>query len=180
MATWLPLPGAIPQFAARYVDPAMGFAVGWNQWYSNALTQCSEISAAATLIAFWAPDISPAPWITIIIVFIVCLNIFAVKIYGEAEFLFASIKIITIFGLLIFAFIVDLGGNPLHDRIGFRYWVRPGAMVSTEFGFLLLGMSSALNDGNRRPPWQLVMQGDSFRSFQLWSTLRSLTEVSKQ
>ena len=30
MATWLPLPGAIPQFAARYVDPALGFAVGWN------------------------------------------------------------------------------------------------------------------------------------------------------
>lgn len=30
MATWLPLPGAIPQFAARYVDPSLGFAVGWN------------------------------------------------------------------------------------------------------------------------------------------------------
>lgn len=30
MATWLPLPGAIPQYAARYVDPALGFAVGWN------------------------------------------------------------------------------------------------------------------------------------------------------
>lgn len=30
MATWLPLPGAIPQFCARYVDDAMGFSVGWN------------------------------------------------------------------------------------------------------------------------------------------------------
>lgn len=30
MTTWLPLPGAIPQFAARFVDPALGFAVGWN------------------------------------------------------------------------------------------------------------------------------------------------------
>ena len=30
MATWLPLPGAIPQFCARYVDGALGFAVGWN------------------------------------------------------------------------------------------------------------------------------------------------------
>lgn len=32
MVTWLPLPGAIPQYCARYVDPAMGFAVGWNNW----------------------------------------------------------------------------------------------------------------------------------------------------
>lgn len=30
MATWLPLPGAIPHFCGRYVDEAMGFAVGWN------------------------------------------------------------------------------------------------------------------------------------------------------
>jgi amino acid transporter len=30
MATWLPLPGAIPQFCARYIDDALGFAVGWN------------------------------------------------------------------------------------------------------------------------------------------------------
>ena len=30
MATWLPLPGAIPQFCSRYVDGALGFAVGWN------------------------------------------------------------------------------------------------------------------------------------------------------
>jgi yeast amino acid transporter len=32
MATWLPLPGAIPQFCARFVDESMGFAVGWNNW----------------------------------------------------------------------------------------------------------------------------------------------------
>src|SRR5213079_258097 len=54
--------------------------------------------------------------------------IFAVAIYGEAEFIFASIKIITIVGLLILALIIDLGGGPDHDRRGFRYWKNPGAM----------------------------------------------------
>ena len=44
MATWLPLPGAIPQYAARYVDPALGFAVGWNNWYQCAITLCAEVS----------------------------------------------------------------------------------------------------------------------------------------
>jgi len=57
---------------------------------------------------------------------VICLNIFAVRIYGEAEFGFASIKIITIVGLLIMAFIIDLGGGPKHDRLGFRYWKHPG------------------------------------------------------
>lgn len=36
MATWLPLPGSIPQFCARYVDDALGFAVGWNVSYSSS------------------------------------------------------------------------------------------------------------------------------------------------
>ena len=130
MATWLPLPGAIPQFCARYVDDAMGFAVGWNNWYSAAITLCAEISAASTVIQFWhgAQGINVAAWISIIIVVVLCLNIFAVSIYGEAEFIFASIKIITIVGLLLMALVVDLGGGPTHDRLGFRYWNHPGAM----------------------------------------------------
>lgn len=80
------MPGAIPQIAARYVDPALGFAVGWNQWYSNAITQCAEITAAATLIQYWEDPnniINPAAWITILIVVIFLLNILAVSIYGE-------------------------------------------------------------------------------------------------
>ncbi|ORY13157.1 amino acid permease/ SLC12A domain-containing protein [Clohesyomyces aquaticus] len=127
MSTWLPLPGAIPQYCARYVDPALGFAVGWNNWYQCAITLCAEISAATVLVTFWDQDtsINPSVWITIIIVIIIGLNIFAVSIYGEAEFIFASIKIITIVGLLIMALVIDLGGGPKHDRLGFRFWKHP-------------------------------------------------------
>ena len=73
-------------------------------------------------------DINVAAWISVIIVVVVILNIFSVSNYGEAEFIFASIKIVTIVGLIIFAFIIDLGGGPTHDRLGFRYWKNPGAM----------------------------------------------------
>jgi len=129
MATWLPLPGAIPQYSARYADPALGFAVGWNNWYNSSITLCAEISAAALLINFWDTEekYNPAIWITIIILIIIGLNIFAVSIYGEAEFIFASIKIITILGLLIAGLVIMLGGAPDKDRRGFRYW-KEGAM----------------------------------------------------
>jgi amino acid transporter len=128
MATWMPLPGAIPQYCSRYVDPALGFAVGWNYWYSCAITLCAEISAASIVIGYWNDTINAAAWISLIIVLIIVLNIFAVAIYGEAEFIFASVKIITIVGLLLLALILDLGGGPSHDRLGFRYWKNPGAM----------------------------------------------------
>ncbi|KAF1986885.1 proline-specific permease [Aulographum hederae CBS 113979] len=134
MATWLPLPGAIPQYCARYVDPAMGFAVGWNNWYSAAITLCAEISAAAIIIGFWNEDINQGAWIATIIVVVLALNVFAVSIYGEAEFVFASIKIVTILGLLLMALVVDLGGGPNHDRLGFRYWKKPWAPMLEKVG----------------------------------------------
>ncbi|KAF3156406.1 hypothetical protein TWF106_008076 [Orbilia oligospora] len=52
-----------------------------------------------------------------------------IKWYGEAEFWMALGKVILIVGLLIFTFITMLGGNPLHDRFGFRYWSNPGAFA---------------------------------------------------
>lgn len=130
MATWLPLPGAIPQFAARYCDHALGFAVGWNNWYNSSITLCAEISAAATVIGYWegARNINVAVWISLIIILIFLLNVFAVSIYGEAEFIFASIKILTIVGLLILAFLIDVGAVPGQERLGFTYWKDPGAM----------------------------------------------------
>jgi amino acid transporter len=65
MATWLPVPGAIPQFCARYVDDALGFAVGWNNWYFCAIVLCLEIDAAAVIIGYWegARGINVCPFI---------------------------------------------------------------------------------------------------------------------
>ncbi|KAB8265014.1 amino acid permease-domain-containing protein [Aspergillus pseudonomiae] len=102
MAAWLPLPGAIPQFCARYVDDALGFAVRWN-----------------TCVAVW---------IVILIVALLALNILAVKVYGEAEFACAVIKLCGIIGLLITALVIDLGGVPTQNRLGFHYWKTDGIM----------------------------------------------------
>jgi amino acid transporter len=33
MAAWLPIPSGFTGFAHRYVDPALGFALGWNYWF---------------------------------------------------------------------------------------------------------------------------------------------------
>lgn len=44
------------------------------------------------------------------------------------EFIFASIKVVTIVILLITSFIIDLGGGPTGHRLGFQFWKNPGAM----------------------------------------------------
>ena len=56
------------------------------------------------------------------------INCLPVNFYGEAEFVFGAIKLTTIIGLILLMLIIDLGGAPNEDRIGFRYWVSPGPM----------------------------------------------------
>ena len=118
-------------------------------WYDSAMTLCAEISAASLLVEYWngAEGINVSAWISIVIVVVVCLNIFAVSIYGEAEFIFSSVKIITMVGLIIFAVVIDLGGGPKHNRLGFHYWHDPGAMntyLSTGDWGRFLGFFSTL------------------------------------
>jgi amino acid transporter len=61
----------------------------------------------------------------IFIAFIFVVNLLGVRVFGELEFWFSSIKIVALIGLLLMGIIIDLGGNPHHDRIGFRYWKTP-------------------------------------------------------
>ncbi|KAH7910605.1 amino acid permease/ SLC12A domain-containing protein [Hygrophoropsis aurantiaca] len=130
MISFLPIAGGHIKLAERFVDPAFSFAMGWNFWYTWTLTLPAELSAAATLIEFWKPGVSNAVWITICIAVAIGINLSGVGVYGEAEFLFASIKVVTIVGLIILGIVLDLGGGPTHDRIGFRYWKDPGPFAS--------------------------------------------------
>ncbi|KAJ5773764.1 Amino acid/polyamine transporter I [Penicillium paradoxum] len=128
MATWLPLPGAVPVYASRFVDEALGFTLGWNYWYQFAIGVPIEISAAALVIDYWPNKVPTVVWISVLYVLIFVFNCLPVRIYGEVEFILGSIKLITIVGLMLLMFIITLGGAPTHDRIGFRYWQHPGPM----------------------------------------------------
>ena len=129
MATYLPLPGSTPVFAARYVDEALGFTLGWNYWYQFAIGIPIEISAAAVVIDYWPNVVPTAVWITILFVPMLIINLFPVRIYGEVEFVFGAIKLTTIIGLILLMLIITCGGGPSHYAIGFQYWVVPGPML---------------------------------------------------
>ena len=131
MTSLLPVQGvSVPYYINRFWEPSLAFAAGWNYWYSYAMLVAAEVSAASVVIDYWSNPVPLAVWITIILIVIVALNIFVVSWYGESEFWFASIKILAIIGLIILGVVLFFGGGPNHDRLGFRYWQRPGAFVS--------------------------------------------------
>ncbi|KAH6900818.1 amino acid permease/ SLC12A domain-containing protein [Thelonectria olida] len=131
MVTYLPMRGiTVPYFTGRFVDPSLAFAAGWNYWYAYAMLVGAEAVAAGIIIDYWQPPVSIGLWIAIVLVVMLLLNIIAVSFFGEAEFWFASIKLITICGLIMVSIVLFFGGGPDQTGVrGFHYWKDPGAFV---------------------------------------------------
>ncbi|KAI5467808.1 amino acid permease/ SLC12A domain-containing protein [Mariannaea sp. PMI_226] len=131
MVTYLPMRGiTIPYFTGRFVDPSLAFACGWNYWYAYTMLLGAESVAAGIVVDYWQPPVNIGLWIAIVLIIILLLNIFAVSFFGEAEFWFASIKLIALCGLLILAVVIFFGGGPNQHHVrGFHYWKDPGAFI---------------------------------------------------
>ncbi|OQE27453.1 hypothetical protein PENSTE_c004G07243 [Penicillium steckii] len=133
MSTAYPVSGGFIRLAGKWVDDALGFMVGWNFFFYEALLIPFEISAFTLVLSFWSDKVTePGPVAGIcagIIVVYGTLNMLAVKAYGEAEFWLSGGKVILIFSLFFFTFITMVGGNPQHDAYGFRYWNDPGSFM---------------------------------------------------
>lgn len=129
MISHLPIPGGHVTLAKRFVGPSLSFAMGWNYWYNWAVVLPTEISASAILVNYWTKSVNNAVWITIFLIVVALINLGGAKFYAEFEFWFASIKVVTIVGLIILGIVLDAGGGPDHVALGFRYWHNPGAMA---------------------------------------------------
>ena len=124
----LPVTGSFVRHAEFLVDPALGFAIGYNIVYGNWLSIPAEISAICVLFQYWT-DINSSVWIIITILMTFAVGIAFIRVYGEVEFWFAILKILLIIFLIILGLVIDLGGVPGQDRVGFRYWKDPGPFV---------------------------------------------------
>ncbi|MBP2002441.1 lysine-specific permease [Paenibacillus shirakamiensis] len=141
MATYMPDSGSFGTYATRFVDPSLGFALGWNFWYNWAITIAAELSAATLIIKYWFPESSSFLWSLLFLAVILGLNVLSVKGYGESEYWFAIIKIAVVIlfiivGLLMIVGII--GGQPT----GFKNFTMGDAPFHGGF-FAFLGVFMA-------------------------------------
>ncbi|RMZ89549.1 hypothetical protein DV736_g3214, partial [Chaetothyriales sp. CBS 134916] len=131
MAVLFPIAGAFSVYSTRFIDPAWGFAMGWNYALNWLVTLPLELTAASITLSFWpgAANVNPAAWVIIFWVAVVLINFFGVKGYGEAEFIFSIIKVAAVIGFCILGIIIAAGGVPGSPQgyLGTHYWYDPGA-----------------------------------------------------
>ena len=85
MAVLYPVNGAFYTYVVRFVDPAWGFAMGWDYAIGWLTVLPFELTAAGITIQFWRDDINIGVWVSIFLVFLVIVQIFGVRGYGEGQ-----------------------------------------------------------------------------------------------
>ena len=101
LSAFLPVPGAFDIYASKYVDPAFGFALGWNYWYTTAITVPADLVASTLIMKYWFPNVPSLWWSALFLGLLLILNILSVKAFGETEYWFAGIKVISIIVFLV-------------------------------------------------------------------------------
>lgn len=87
ITTHMPGSGGFTKFTAQFIDPAIGFAVGWNYFYCFAITLPAEITAASIVIQYWDSNENHlAGYITLMLIVAILTNLLGARGYGEAEF----------------------------------------------------------------------------------------------
>ncbi|KAH7873547.1 general amino acid permease AGP2 [Lentinula edodes] len=122
MVTWIPITSPFVRFADHFVDPALGLCAGVNFFIFEAALIPFEVTAFNVVLQFWTDKIPLVAVICFVLLCYLALNLWTVRYFGESEFWFASGKVILAVGLIFFTFITMVGGNPIHDAYGFRFW----------------------------------------------------------
>ncbi|KAJ4509633.1 histidine permease [Exophiala dermatitidis] len=171
LAVLFPVAGSFAAYSTRFLDPAWGFAMGWNYAMQWLVVLPLEIVAASITVDYWVQDLRlNAAWVAVFLVLIVTINFFGVKGYGEAEFVFSIVKVTAVIGYILLGILINIMGGvnsfgqPDGSYMGFRLWHHPGAFhngfkglcstfVTAAFAFAgteLVGLAAAETENPRK------------------------------
>ena len=109
MAAQMPVSGSFQVYGSEFVDPAFGFALGWNYWYNWAITIAVELAAASIIVHYWFPAIPSWVSSALFLSVIFALNYFSVRGFGEAEFWCSILKVVTIIAFIVLGLLMIIG-----------------------------------------------------------------------
>ncbi|MGM9926465.1 MAG: amino acid permease [Bacillus sp. (in: firmicutes)] len=125
-------------FASEYIGPWAGFVTGWTYWFCWIVTAMADIIAVGVYMQYWFDIPQWIPALACLII-LLGLNLLTVKLFGELEFWFAIIKVVTIVALivvgiilLVIGFKTDTGTVSMSN-----IWSHDGMFPNGISGFLL-------------------------------------------
>ena len=101
LLTYRPVAGSFATYADEFCGPFPGFVTGWSYWFAWVATVMAEITAIGIYVRLWLPGVPQ--WLPSLVALAVLYgaNLLAVRVFGELEFWFALIKVVTIVALIL-------------------------------------------------------------------------------
>jgi len=129
--------------AEEYLGPRAAFITGWTYWFCWIMIAMADIIAVGVYINYW---FDVPQWLPSIICLVILLasNLLSVKNFGELEFWFALIKIVTILALiaigivlLVIGFKTDTGEVTVRNLWEHGGWL-PNGMSGFFYSFQMV------------------------------------------
>lgn len=145
MATYMPVTGSFATYARKFVDPALGFAMGWNYWFNWAITVAVDISTCALVLKFWFPHVPSWIFSLLALGLVFMINAISVESFGETEYWLSLIKIITVLIFLVIGVLTIfgiLGGKAVYlDNFTYKKAPFVGGIPAMLSVFVVAGFS---------------------------------------
>jgi AAT family amino acid transporter len=141
LALYRPVSGSFASYADELLGPRIGFVTGWTYWLTWVVTAMAEITAAGIYVQYWFPEVPQ--WVTAlaVVLLLYAANLISVGVFGEFEFWFALIKVVTIVGIIaIGVAIIVFGFGPLGDSAGVTNLWDHGGMFPKGFAGTLVAL----------------------------------------
>lgn len=139
MMTQEPIAGSFSNLSHKYWGDFPGMLSGWNYWMLYVLVGMSELTAVGKYMQFWFPAMENWQIITVFFLIINAINIANVKVFGEMEFWFASIKIVAIVGMILLGsyLIITSSSNPNSTASITNLWIHGGFFANGLYGVVI-------------------------------------------
>ncbi|WP_294902823.1 amino acid permease [Tatumella sp. UBA2305] len=137
LAAYMPVSGSFATYGAKYVEEGFGFALGWNYWYNWAVTIAVDLVAAQLVMGYWLPEVPGWIWSCLFLAVIFLLNVISVKGFGEAEYWFSLIKVVTVVIFIIVGLLMVTGIMRGTDSGGWHNWTIGGAPFAGGFSAMI-------------------------------------------
>ncbi|GAA3545542.1 amino acid permease [Amycolatopsis ultiminotia] len=106
--------GSFVSYAREFYGEKMAFVTGWMYFFHWSMTAIVDCTAVALYVKYWSAFSAVPQWVLSLIALplVVGLNLISVRIFGEAEFWFALVKVGALVVFLIIGIVVLAAGWP--------------------------------------------------------------------
>jgi L-asparagine permease len=139
-----PSSGSFVSYAREFYGEKMAFAAGWMYWLNWAMTSIADVTAVALYMNFfkhyvpWLEGIDQWMFAMTALVLVLSMNLLSVKVFGELEFWFSLVKVLSLVIFLAVGIYFVVSGTPIDGH-------QPGFhLIRESGGFFPNGILPAL------------------------------------